>query len=102
MRARLVSPDALWWWRTCETFGAAAGHAFARAWTTALGCRAAGHTHVIAAWQSGLHVLAPGAAPDWSADEGLAEGTPTTPIRAHPSRRTAPSTIHFLTTRLPA
>ena len=100
VRARLAGPDALWWWRTCETFGADAGLAFARTWTTFLGCRSAGHTHVIAAWQSGLHVLAAGEAPTWSASEGLAEGTPAAPVRARDSSRRAPSTIHFLTTHL--
>ncbi len=101
VRARLVGPDALWWWRTCETFGARDGQAFAVAWTRFLGCRAAGHTHVIAAWQSGLHVLAFGETPAWPTTEGLATGTPERPTSALPSRRTAPSTIHFLTRRLP-
>ena len=32
LRERLA-PNALVWFRTCETFGASAGHDFARAWT---------------------------------------------------------------------
>lgn len=101
VRARLARPDALWWWRTCETFGADRGLAFAARWASFLGCRTAGHTHVIGAWQSGLHVLGPGQVPAWSPTEGLAEGTAAVPVRALDSRRRAPATIHFLTTRLP-
>jgi hypothetical protein len=73
--ARMVRGDGgLWWFRTCETFGTARGHEFARAWTRFFGCRAAGHTYVIAFWQSGLHTLAPGQEPRWSTDEGLVPG----------------------------
>src|SRR5262245_22928418 len=64
-----LAPRALWWFRTCETFGADRGQHFARAWTDFLGSRAAGHTYVIGYWQSGLHVLEPGAAPDWAPEE---------------------------------
>lgn len=73
LKPRLV-PDgrALWWFRTCGTFGTRAGHDFARAWTRFLGCRAAGHTHAINFLQSGLHELAPGAEPHWSEAEGYA------------------------------
>jgi hypothetical protein len=88
--------DGLWWFRTCETFGGGAGHAFARAWTGYFGCRAAGHTHVIGVWQSGLHSLLPGAEPHWSVDEGM-----TATATALPSRPGAPNTIHFLTGRIP-
>ena len=72
IRERLVpGGEALWWFRTCETFGGPEGHAFARAWTRFFGCRAAGHTYVIGPWQSGLHSLAPGEEPSWSTEEGL-------------------------------
>jgi hypothetical protein len=71
LRERLAGPEALFWFRTCETFGKPEGHAFARAWTRFFGCRAAGHTFVIGPWQSGLHLLAPGAEPHWSESEGL-------------------------------
>src|SRR5690349_13814979 len=47
IRERLVKPEGLWWFRTCETFGREEGHAFARGWTRFFGCRAAGHTFVI-------------------------------------------------------
>lgn len=97
IRARLLpGGEALWWFRTCETFGTGKGHDFARAWTRFFGCRAAGHTHMIGVWQSGLHTLLPGAQPDWPVDEGL---TPTG--APAPSRPGLPHTISFLHGRIP-
>ena len=101
IRARLA-PDALWWFRTCETFGANAGHDFAQRLADTLGARVAGHTYVIAFQQSGLHGLAPGMRPDWSAGEGLAFGTAADPQRALWSTRSAPNTITALTGAIPA
>jgi hypothetical protein len=86
---------SLVWFRTCETFGTRAGHDFARAWTDFFGCRAAGHTFVIHAVQSGLHSLAPGETPRWSIDEGVHDG------RAMSSRIGAVNTITLLTHDLP-
>jgi hypothetical protein len=101
LRERMLPGDGgLWWFRSCETFGGAHGHAFATAWTRFFGCRAAGHTHVIGVWQSGLHSLRPGQAPGWSADEGLPPGDPA-PRTALPSRPGAPNTISFLHGRVP-
>lgn len=100
IRERLA-PDALWWFRTCETFGAERGQAFARAWSSFFDCRSAGHTYVIGVWQSGLHVLCPGELPGWSPAEGLAEGTPDAPLRALWSRPDAPSTITCFDGTLP-
>lgn len=92
VRGRMLrGGDGLWWFRTCETFGTARGHDFARAWTRFFGCRAAGHTHVIGLWQSGLHALMPGAEPHWPVDEGVtAAGTGAV------SRPGRPNTISFL------
>ena len=95
VRARLA-PDALIWFRTCETFGAARGIAFAEALADFTGARVAGHTFVIGVQQSGLHGLAPGARADWSPNEGLREGTPSDPRRARWSRAGAPNTITCL------
>src|SRR5262245_14382392 len=81
LRDRLTD-RASFWFRTCETFGARPGHTFAQAFSERLGCRAAGHTFIIAWWQSGLHSIEPGAAPTWPVDEGLLEGTPNDPTRA--------------------
>jgi hypothetical protein len=92
LRDRL-SPGALVWFRTCETFGAVAGQDFAQAWTDFFGCRAAGHTFVIGYWQSGLHLLDSGQRPTWSSAEGLHEGTAAEPQRAALSWPGRPNTI---------
>ena len=94
VRERLLpGAEALVWLRTCESFGAAAGHDFAARLADGLGARVAGHTFVIGALQSGLHGLLPGHTPDWPADEGIAEGTPEKPARAHGSGIRRPHTI---------
>jgi hypothetical protein len=100
LRARLA-PNALVWFRTCETFGAVRGIDFARRLSDFLGTRVAGHTFVIGFHQSGLHGLTPGATADWSADEGLAEGTAENPKRAKWSTPIAPRTITCLTGKVP-
>jgi hypothetical protein len=92
LRERLA-PHALFWLRTCEAFGAHAGHDFAMRLADRLGVRVAGHTYIIAVQQSGLHGLLPGHRPDWPADEGLKSGTPEAPTEAHWSSRSAPRTI---------
>jgi hypothetical protein len=94
LRERLV-PDgeALVWLRTCEAFGATAGHDFAARLADGLGARVAGHTFIIGALQSGLRGLLPGHTPDWPADEGIAEGTADKPVRAYGSGIRKPRTI---------
>ena len=101
LRAALA-PDALVWFRTCETLGAAAGIDFAERLADHLGARVAGHTYIIGFHQSGLHGVAPGVRADWSPSEGLAEGTPEAPVRAEWSRRRAPRTITCLAGAVPA
>jgi hypothetical protein len=100
IRERLT-PDALVWFRTCETLGAEAGHSFAQRLADTLGARVAGHTYIIAFHQSGLHGLAPGMRPDWPADEGLREGTPSDPRQARWSRPWSPRTVTALTPAVP-
>ena len=97
-----VTPGGLIWFRTCETFGAKRGIDFAHRLADYFGTRIAGHTYIIAFHQSGLHALAPGARADWSADEGLAEGTADDPVRAKWSRPWIPRTITALTGAVPA
>ena len=97
-----LAPDALVWFRTCETFGAHRGHDFARRLADFLGRRVAGHTYVIGFHQSGLHGLLPGARPDWAADEGLARGSAESPERAKRSRPWAPRTLTALASAVPA
>jgi hypothetical protein len=101
VRARLA-PDALLWFRTCETFGARRGLDFAERLADFLGARVAGHTHVIGFHQSGLHALRPGTRPDWSPEEGLAEGSADEPRRARGSRPWAPRTITCFHGTVPA
>lgn len=97
-----LAPNALVWFRTCETFGAQPGHDFAQRLADTLGARVAGHTYIVAFHQSGLHGLVPGARPDWSVDEGLAEGTPDAPRRAYWSRPWHPRTVTALTGAVPS
>jgi len=99
--SRLAGKDALFWFRTCETLGTEHGQRFATALGDSLGCRVAGHTFVIAFWQSGLHVLAPGEAPTWDPEEGLLEGTSKEPRRARHSLPNAPNTITCFEGRIP-
>jgi hypothetical protein len=101
VRERLA-PDALLWFRTCETLGARAGHELAMRLADHLGARVAGHTFVIHGLQSGLHGVAPGVRPDWPADEGLAEGTAENPVRACWSAASSPHTITCLDGEVPA
>jgi hypothetical protein len=100
VRERLA-PDALIWFRTCETLGARPGQDFARALADFTGARVAGHTLVIGYFQSGLHALSPGETPSWDASEGLAAGTAEHPERAHTSSPGQPNTITCFTGRLP-
>lgn len=102
VRERLVpGGGALWWFRTCETFGTARGQAFAKAWTRFFGCRAAGHTYVIGPWQSGLHSLGPGEEPNWSVEEGVPAKAREGLRRALWSGPRAPNTIHCLQGQIP-
>jgi hypothetical protein len=95
LRERLA-PNALVWFRTCETLGALRGIEFAERLSEFLGARVAGHTFIVAFHQSGLHGVAPGVRADWSPDEGLDEGTPEQPVRAKWSRPWATRTITCL------
>lgn len=91
--------EPLVWLRTCEAFGGPSGHTFARALTRRLGCRVAGHTHVIGVVQSGLVALAPGEEPAWPPTMGLGPlGEEGPGLASSPGE---PSTVHFLTGRLP-
>lgn len=101
VRERLA-PDALLWFRTCETLGARPGMSFAERFADFFGARVAGHTYIIGFHQSGLHGLAPGSRADWSPAEGLAAGTPDAPARAKWSTPFRPRTLTALDGRIPA
>ncbi len=96
-----LTPNALLWFRTCETLGARAGQDFAAALGDATGARVAGHTFVIGFFQSGLHCLRPGEQPEWSATEGLASGSAEQPESALTSTPDAPNTITCLDGQIP-
>jgi hypothetical protein len=100
LRERLA-PDALLWFRTCETFGARVGQDFAARLADTLGARVAGHTFIIAFQQSGLHGLHPGMRPYWRDDDGLIAGTPDDPREAAWSARRAPRTVTAMTGAVP-
>lgn len=99
LRAELAGPDALVWLRCCSAFGHT-GQAFARALAGRLGCRVAGHTYIIAFYQSGTHSLRPGEAPSWDPREGV-RFSGGEPASAKWSSRTAPNTVSCLTADLP-
>jgi hypothetical protein len=101
LRERL-SPNALIWFRTCETLGACPGQNFAAALADFTGASIAGHTYVIGYFQSGLHQLAPGTSPTWSKEEGLADGSAEEPRSALRSGPLEPNTITCFTHRVPA
>jgi hypothetical protein len=101
LRERLT-PNALLWFRTCETLGAQPGQDFAAALADYSGARIAGHTFVIGYFQSGLHELAPGMPPHWPANEGLARGTAESPLLARTSGPHEPHTITCFTGQIPA
>lgn len=103
VRERLVpNGEALVWLRTCEAFGARAGHDFAQRLADGFGARVAGHTHIIGALQSGLHGLHPGHAPDWPVEEGIAAGTADKPEKAHHSLPGRPRTITCFDNEVPS
>lgn len=95
-----LDDDALWWFRTCETFGTETGHRFAEAFADYTNARVAGHTYVIWCLQSGLHSIRPGVRPNWSPDEGLPVGD-ASPTHALWSTPSSPNTVSFLTGRIP-
>lgn len=95
----LAGPDALFWLRCCSAFGHT-GRSFAQALSTRLGCKVAGHTHIIGFWQSGTHSLRPGEAPGWDPREGVRfqSGAATAALW---SSAAAPNTISCLSIGLP-
>jgi hypothetical protein len=99
LRDALAGPDALVWLRCCSAFGHH-GREFARRLADRLGCRVAGHTHIIGFFQSGTHSLAPGALPAWDLAEGVRFDAGKA-IGALGSSPRAPNTITCLARDLP-
>ena len=71
---KVLSDDALIWFRTCSTFGNGGGQAFARRFTDFMECKVAAHTHIIGPLQGGLHSLSPGQDIYWPQKEGVLVG----------------------------
>lgn len=94
-----IDDEPLLWFRTCESLGGHSGHDFAHALGEYFGRSIAGHTYVIGFWQSGLHSLAPGKTPHWSAREGLRDDDES--AVALPSSPALPHTIQCLQGRVP-
>lgn len=101
IKARIASPSSLWWFRTCETFGALSGIDFATQWAAFFQCRVAGHTQIIGPWQAGLHAIEAGQTPFWSPSNGLIKGTPEAPTASAYSRLWHPRVISCLQPNLP-
>jgi hypothetical protein len=99
----LPGREGLFWFRTCETFGQPVGKRFARQFADFMGCRVAGHTYVIGAFQSGLHSLLPGEDPSWPDDEGVPKKHrgPAEKATGRTSLPGAPNTITCLEGRIP-
>jgi hypothetical protein len=87
---------SLFWLRTCASFAGIPGQRLAKAMSSELGCRVAGHTFNIGPLQSGLHSLRPGLDPEWPETEGLAEGLAEKPLAMRSSVPWAPNTITCL------
>lgn len=66
----LLAPNALIWFRVCDSFQGAAGQAFSKALADGLGCMIAGHTRIIGLWQGGLYTRAPWMPASWDVTEG--------------------------------
>jgi hypothetical protein len=92
----MLAEGALVWLRCCSAFGTAAGQSFARALADTLGARAAGHTFIIGAWQSGTSSCKPGERPSWSEREGV-EARPggDVALTSHPKAPRTITCLHF-------
>jgi hypothetical protein len=102
LREHLAGPEALVWFRCCSTFGALAGRRFAARAASRLGCRVAGHTFIIGAFQSGTHVLRPGEHATWDEGEGVQRDAAGKAVEARWSGPSEPGTVSCLALDLPA
>lgn len=100
LKGALEGPESLLWLRCCSAFGHSTGQRFAEALAQRLGCRVAGHTHIIGFFQSGTHSLRPGQKASWDAGEGVkkAGGQAVSALTSTPG---APNTVSCLALGLP-
>lgn len=96
-----MTDDGLIWFRNCSVACGEKGREFMKAWANELDVRIAAHTHVIGAFQSGLHSLGPGEEPRWPATEGINEGVPERVISCRNSMPWAVNTIFMLQGHVP-
>jgi hypothetical protein len=99
-KGALEGPESIFWLRCCSAFGHSTGQQFAEALALRLGCRVAGHTHIIGVFQSGTHSLRPGEKAAWDAGEGVKKSGGQA-ISALTSTPDAPNTVSCLTLGLP-
>lgn len=70
LKTLLSGPDAILWFRVCDSFQGASGQNFSRLLANNLNCTIAGHTRIIGLWQGGLYTRTPHSDPSWSVSEG--------------------------------
>lgn len=99
-KAALAGPESIFWLRCCSAFGHSTGQRFAEALAVRLGCRVAGHTHIIGVFQSGTHSLRPGEKAAWDEGEGVRKAGGQA-VSALTSTPVAPNTVSCLALGLP-
>ena len=65
-----LKQDSVVWFRSCSVFHGEKGHEFAKAYRDFFNCSVAAHTYLVSTFQSGLYILDPGEAVNWSVNEG--------------------------------
>ena len=75
---------------------------FAARAASRLGCRVAGHTFIIGAFQSGTHVLRPGEHATWDEGEGVQRDAAGRAVEARWSGPSEPGTVSCLALDLPS
>lgn len=96
-----MTDDGVIWFRNCSVFCGSRGRNFAKMWANGMNCRIAAHTHVIGAWQSGLHTIGPGEEPSWPENEGIAKGTPDRVEKCKNSLPWLDNTVFMITSGIP-
>lgn len=100
-----LAPGAIWWFRTCATYGAPAGKHFAEQFTNCLNRTTAGSTYSIGLIHSGIRTLLPYQKPYWSDREGVdflpGENSERSGGKALLPTFSAPNTLMFWRNKIP-